>query len=119
MSRFLLAALALTIVLGGVSVNPNSRVAVQLTRAYASQDATSAWNTYCAGCEFPPLTGTTPIGWTYQDAWDNWGGGTHTGTFASRFAAIKAAVANAMGTQIPPDAGDDTFSAHVTNWPNP
>ncbi len=116
MSRIIRLAAALSIALLALSVKPNNRIAVQLTPALASQDATTAWNSVCATYEFPQVGSTTPTGWTFAQAWASTG--SHVNSFSDDLAGVLSATASAMSTGTPIYHGDDTFKFSVTNWPD-
>jgi hypothetical protein len=111
-------ALAASALVMSISVVPMARHAngsqVQLTKAYASVDATSAWNSVCASYEFP-TTNSVPMNSTFYQAWSS--RMSHTMTFEQAFAGIKAEVSGIMGTPDPGWIGDETMNTSIQNWP--
>lgn len=117
MLRNIRLAAALSIALVALSVNPNNRVAVQLTPAYANQSAQAAWNSVCATYEFPAVNLGTSGSWTFHDAWNSIP--SHALTESSALAACCSAVDTILGSGDPGLHGDEFYKATLqTNWPN-
>ena len=85
MIALLISALVLSMSFSS-SVRDAQHPQVLLTRAYASVDASTAWNSVCANYEFPN-TASVPSGYTFLQAWNM--RMTHTQTFDDAFVSAR------------------------------
>jgi len=109
---FLIATLILSVSVAPPSVHSPR---VLLTRAHASVDASSTWDSCCANFEFPS-TATTPATATFADAWNSVP--NHTMTFADAFRGIQSYVSNTMGMLDPGFGDGELMNASIQNWPD-
>lgn len=116
--RIITALFATALVLS-VSISATPRHAdhsrVQLTRAQASIDASSAWNSVCANYEFPN-TGSVAMNTSFLSAWNS--RPIHALTFAEAFAGIQADVSSTLGTPDPGYGDGDMMVYSIQNWPD-
>lgn len=82
-----------------------------LPAAVQSADASGAWNQVAASYNF----NTTYGGAMNSTFAQNY----HGSNFSADFNAILNAVAQAMGTFVPPLGGDDILNTSLQNWPDP
>jgi hypothetical protein len=84
-------------------------IALSFTSALAV-DATSAWNMYATQYNFRTTSTAVPNA-TFAQAYRG-------SDFSSDFGGILNAVAQALGTSIPPFSGNDMMHASLQNWPD-
>ena len=83
---------------------------VMFTMAVPAADATTAWNTYCAACNFDELDPDVAILDTFADHYNG-------KNAEADFAVLIGLVAEAMATEATDIDLDDLMRGTLTDWP--